>query len=78
MFEGLGTPAHTLAGHATLTPLRRRRRLPKAHDPTGVGPAGIRHEKTPGAFLPEVNRDGEPFCIVIPPPNVTDVERHSF
>ncbi|MDE0370716.1 MAG: valine--tRNA ligase [bacterium] len=26
-----------------------------------------------GAFRPEVNPDGEPFCIVIPPPNVTGV-----
>ena len=26
-----------------------------------------------GAFRPEVNPDGEPYCIVIPPPNVTGV-----
>jgi len=26
-----------------------------------------------GSFRPEVNPDGEPFCIVIPPPNVTGV-----
>jgi len=26
-----------------------------------------------GAFRPEANPDGEPFCIVIPPPNVTGV-----
>jgi len=26
-----------------------------------------------GSFSPEVNPDGEPFCIVIPPPNVTGV-----
>ncbi len=26
-----------------------------------------------GAFRPEINPDGEPFCIVIPPPNVTGV-----
>jgi valyl-tRNA synthetase len=26
-----------------------------------------------GTFRPEVNPDGEPFCIVIPPPNVTGV-----
>ena len=24
-----------------------------------------------GAFRPEINPDGEPFSIVIPPPNVT-------
>ncbi len=26
-----------------------------------------------GSFRPEVNPDGEPYCIVIPPPNVTGV-----
>jgi valyl-tRNA synthetase len=26
-----------------------------------------------GSFQPEVNPDGEPYCIVIPPPNVTGV-----
>ncbi len=26
-----------------------------------------------GAFAPEINPDGEPYCIVIPPPNVTGV-----
>ncbi|MEZ5176591.1 MAG: valine--tRNA ligase [Acidimicrobiia bacterium] len=26
-----------------------------------------------GSFRPEVNPDGEPFCMVIPPPNVTGV-----
>jgi len=26
-----------------------------------------------GVFRPEVNPDGEPFSIVIPPPNVTGI-----
>jgi len=45
--------------------------FPKTYDP---GPAEARwygEWEQAGAFAPEVNPDGEPFCIVIPPPNVT-------
>jgi valyl-tRNA synthetase len=45
--------------------------FPKAYDP---GPAEARWYSAweeAGAFRPEVNPDGEPFSIVIPPPNVT-------
>ncbi|HVM41407.1 MAG TPA: valine--tRNA ligase, partial [Acidimicrobiia bacterium] len=45
--------------------------FPKAYEP---GPAEARwypEWETSGAFRPEVNPDGDPFSIVIPPPNVT-------
>ena len=45
--------------------------FPKTYD---AGPSEARwyaEWERSGAFRPEVNPDGEPYCIVIPPPNVT-------
>ncbi|MGH9022774.1 MAG: valine--tRNA ligase [Acidimicrobiia bacterium] len=54
-----------------LRPTRPQEALPKSYDP---GPAEARWYPTwekAGVFRPEVNPEGEPFCVVIPPPNVT-------
>ncbi|MTV27297.1 valine--tRNA ligase [Nitriliruptoraceae bacterium ZYF776] len=54
------------------------RELPKAYDPSTVEPdlyedwlaAGLFHAEADGSHLPP-GADGDPFAIVIPPPNVT-------
>ncbi|RIK06826.1 MAG: valine--tRNA ligase [Acidobacteria bacterium] len=45
--------------------------FPKVYDP--VGPESHWYDVWEGAgyFRPEINPEGEPYCIVIPPPNVT-------
>src|SRR5688500_12279303 len=45
--------------------------LPKAYDPTSVEGRLYKEWESAGAFSPSA--DGEPFCIVMPPPNVTGV-----
>jgi valyl-tRNA synthetase len=45
--------------------------MPKAYDPAPAEARWYEAWEEAGAFRPEVNPDGEPFCIVIPPPNVT-------
>ena len=45
--------------------------LEKAYDPKPVEERWYPVWEESGAFRPEVNPDGQPFCIVIPPPNVT-------
>jgi valyl-tRNA synthetase len=45
--------------------------FPKAYDPEPVEAHWYPVWEKAGAFRPEVNPGGEPFCIVIPPPNVT-------
>ena len=45
--------------------------MPKAYDPAPAEARWYAVWEEAGAFRPEVNPDGEPFCIVIPPPNVT-------
>ncbi|HLF40270.1 MAG TPA: valine--tRNA ligase, partial [Acidimicrobiia bacterium] len=45
--------------------------MPKAYEPEGVEDRWYAAWEESGAFRPEVNPDGDPFCIVIPPPNVT-------
>lgn len=45
--------------------------MPKAYDPSPAESRWYAAWEEAGAFRPEVNPDGEPFCIVIPPPNVT-------
>jgi valyl-tRNA synthetase len=45
--------------------------LPKAYDPATVEPALYEDWVTAGLFHAEPDDDGEPFSIVIPPPNVT-------
>ena len=43
------------------------------YDPKSIEDRWYRVWEETGAFKPEVNPDGEPFTIVIPPPNVTGV-----
>ncbi|MGH9040258.1 MAG: valine--tRNA ligase, partial [Acidimicrobiia bacterium] len=45
--------------------------MPKAYDPVPAEARWYAAWEEAGAFRPEVHPDGEPFCIVIPPPNVT-------
>ena len=45
--------------------------MPKAYDPEPVEGRWYALWEEAGSFRPEVNESGEPFCIVIPPPNVT-------
>lgn len=45
--------------------------FPKTYDPAGPESHWYPVWEAAGYFRPEVNPDGEPFCIVIPPPNVT-------
>jgi valyl-tRNA synthetase len=41
------------------------------YDPAAVESRWYHRWESAGAFRPETNPDGAPFCIVIPPPNVT-------
>ncbi len=45
--------------------------MPKAYDPAPAEARWYAAWEEAGAFRPEVNPDGEAFCIVIPPPNIT-------
>ena len=45
--------------------------MPKAYDPEPVEGRWYAVWEEAGSFRPEANESGEPFCIVIPPPNVT-------
>jgi len=45
--------------------------LPKAYDPAAVEPDLYEDWDAAGLFHAEPDDDGEPFSIVIPPPNVT-------
>ncbi|NOZ78372.1 MAG: valine--tRNA ligase [Acidobacteria bacterium] len=47
--------------------------LPTRYDPESFESGWYEKWEAAGAFKPEINPDGEPFCIVIPPPNVTGV-----
>src|SRR5687768_9435497 len=47
------------------------RELSKAYDPAGVEPQALRAWADGNAFHAEPDDPGRPFCIVIPPPNVT-------
>jgi valyl-tRNA synthetase len=44
-----------------------------AYDPARVEAPWYSRWEQAGVFRPELHPDGEPFCIVIPPPNVTGV-----
>jgi valyl-tRNA synthetase len=44
-----------------------------SYDPQAVEARWYREWEDAGVFRPEINPDGEPFSIVIPPPNVTGV-----
>ena len=43
------------------------------YDPATVEAKWYEIWESSGVFAPEHNPDGEPFCIVLPPPNVTGV-----
>ena len=43
------------------------------YDPAAVEADWYDRWERSGVFAPETNPDGEPFCIVLPPPNVTGV-----
>ena len=45
--------------------------LPKRYDPQSVEPEKYEYWENEGYFRANVNRDREPFSMVIPPPNVT-------
>ena len=45
----------------------------RTYEPQAIEPRWYSHWEQAGAFRPEVNPDGDPFTIVIPPPNVTGV-----
>ncbi|MEE8332065.1 MAG: valine--tRNA ligase [Acidimicrobiia bacterium] len=45
--------------------------MESTYDPAAVESRWYDRWESAGAFRPEVNPDGAPFCIVIPPPNVT-------
>jgi valyl-tRNA synthetase len=45
--------------------------LPKTYDPVGTEARWQQAWETSGAFHPDPNAPGEPFSVVIPPPNVT-------
>ena len=42
-----------------------------AYDPAEIEPRWYSRWELAGVFKPEFRPDGEPFCVVIPPPNVT-------
>ncbi len=45
--------------------------LPNRYDPTAVEPRWYAHWETQGFFRADAEGKGKPYCIVIPPPNVT-------
>ena len=55
------------AGTYTACPME----LPKSYDPATLEPALYEWWESQGFFHAEADDDGEPFAIVIPPPNVT-------
>ena len=50
-----------------------RRELPKGYEPWDVEERWARHWEEDGTFSPDPGGEGEPYSIVIPPPNVTGV-----
>ncbi len=47
--------------------------MKSTYDPAGIESRWYTIWEDAGAFRPEINPDGEPYSIVIPPPNVTGV-----
>jgi len=45
--------------------------LSKTYDPSQVEPKWYKEWMDKGYFRPEIDRDKKPFCIVMPPPNIT-------
>lgn len=48
-------------------------KLSKTYDPKQVEDKWYAHWEAEGYFHPEASEGGEPYCIVIPPPNVTGI-----
>ena len=51
--------------------MENKRMLDKVYDPQIVEDKWYQYWESQGYFHVEVKPDKEPFCIVIPPPNVT-------
>ena len=49
------------------------RELPKAYEPKDVETYWRKIWEENNTFTPDMDSDAEPYYIVIPPPNVTDV-----
>ena len=45
--------------------------LPKSYEPKDVEEKWYRFWEENGLFKPDINSEKEPFCVVIPPPNIT-------
>ncbi|MCP9799344.1 valine--tRNA ligase [Synechococcus sp. RedBA-s] len=56
---------------AEATPAQAEAALPKTYDPAGTEDRWQAAWEEAGAFHPDPNAPGEPFSVVIPPPNVT-------
>jgi valyl-tRNA synthetase len=55
----------------TAEPKTTREDMPKAYHPASVEGETYRRWEESGAFTPRLDRDGEPFTIIMPPPNLT-------
>ena len=51
--------------------MREGKTIPKVYDPSQTEDRIYSEWMERGYFRGEVDRDREPFCIVIPPPNIT-------
>ncbi|WP_398324858.1 valine--tRNA ligase [Vulcanococcus sp.] len=58
-----------MAGSAVVAPVTDA--LPKTYDPVGTEARWQQAWESSGAFHPDPSAPGEPFSVVIPPPNVT-------
>ncbi len=54
-----------------MTPPDPMQDMPKAYDPARAEGPVYAHWMDRGYFKPDMNAKGEPFCIIMPPPNVT-------
>ncbi len=52
-------------------PIQKGTSLPKNYDPAGTENHWQQAWEANAAFHPQANQTAEPFCVVIPPPNVT-------
>ena len=64
-------PVTTAVSEAVTATPAAETALPKTYDPVGTEARWQRAWESSGAFHPDPGAEGEPFSIVIPPPNVT-------
>jgi len=64
-------PVTTAVSEAVTATPAAETALPKTYDPVGTEARWQRAWESSGAFHPDPAAEGEPFSIVIPPPNVT-------